>query len=96
MLFLANWVVMLMGQLFALATPNEESANGLAGLSVILSVILMGFLITESAMPDGWTWAYWANIFRYVIQGLVTNKLAGNEYTLISPTVIERTDSVNA
>lgn len=35
MLFLTNWVVMSLGQLFALATPNEESANGLAGLSVM-------------------------------------------------------------
>ena len=57
MLYLANWVIQSMGQLFALVTPNEESANGLGGLSVILSVILMGFLITVSAMPDGWVWA---------------------------------------
>ena len=56
MIFLANWVVMSLGQLFAFASPNEESANGLAGLSVILSVILMGFLITVSAMPDYWEW----------------------------------------
>jgi len=56
---------MSLGQLFALATPNEESANGLAGLSVILSVILMGFLITVNAMPSYWEWAYWANLFRY-------------------------------
>jgi len=59
LLFLSNWVVMSLGQLFALASPNEESANGLAGLSVILSVILMGFLITVSAMPRYWEWAYW-------------------------------------
>jgi ABC-type multidrug transport system permease subunit len=56
MLFLSNWVIQSLGQLFALATPNEESANGLAGLSIILSVILMGFLITVNAMPAGWTW----------------------------------------
>lgn len=55
-LFLANWVITSLGQLFALMTPNEESANGLAGLSVILSVILMGFLITVDAMPGGWRW----------------------------------------
>ena len=56
LLFLANWVVMSIGQLFAFASPNEESANGLSGLAVILSVILMGFLITVSAMPDYWEW----------------------------------------
>jgi ABC-type multidrug transport system ATPase subunit/ABC-type multidrug transport system permease subunit len=82
MLFLANWVIMSMGQLFALASPNEESAHGLAGLSVILSVILMGFLITVSAMPDGWTWAYWINLFHYILQGLVSNELAGKTYHL--------------
>lgn len=57
MLYLANWIIQSLGQLFALATPNEESANGLGGLSVILSVILMGFLLTVSTMPDGWVWA---------------------------------------
>jgi ABC-type multidrug transport system permease subunit len=56
MLFLANWVIMTMGQLYAYASPNEESAHGLAGVSVILSIILMGFLITVNAMPDGWVW----------------------------------------
>lgn len=96
MLFLANWVIMSLGQLFAFATPNEESANGLAGLSVILSVILMGFLITVSAMPSGWVWAYWSNLFHYIIQGFVTNELAGNEYTLIAPTAIDTMRSLNA
>ena len=70
MLFLANWSVMSMGQLYALVTPNEEMANGLSGLSVILSVCLMGFLVTSSAMPEGWLWANWANMFRYILQGL--------------------------
>ena len=28
MLFLANWSVMSLGQLYALVTPNEETANG--------------------------------------------------------------------
>lgn len=82
MLFLANWVIMSMGQLYALVSPNEESAHGLAGLSVILSVILMGFLITVSAMPKGWTWAYWANLFHYILQGLVSNELVGKVYHL--------------
>jgi ABC-type multidrug transport system permease subunit len=58
MMYMANWVIQSLGQLYALVTPNEESAKGLGGLSVILSVSLMGFLITVSAiMPDGWVWA---------------------------------------
>ena len=73
---------MSLGQLYALVTPNEETANGLAGLSVILSVCLMGFLITSSAMPDYWTWAYQANLFRYILQGLVTNELSGQTYRI--------------
>ncbi len=56
-LYFSNWVIQSMGQLYALATPNEESASGLGGLSVMLSVILMGFLISYQAMPDGWKWA---------------------------------------
>lgn len=82
MLYLSNWVIQSMGQLYALATPNEESANGLGGLSVMLSVILMGFLITYQSMPEGWKWAYWANLFHYILQGLVTNELAESDYHL--------------
>ena len=57
MLYLSNWVIQSLGQLYALATPNEESANGLGGLSVMLSVILMGFLINYKMMPHVWKWA---------------------------------------
>lgn len=28
----------------------------------------MGFLITSSAMPGGWVWAYQVNLFRYILQ----------------------------
>jgi len=45
----------------------------------------MGFLIVVSAMPYYWTWAYWANLFHYIIQGLITNELAGKSYTLLAP-----------
>ena len=82
MLYLSNWVIQSLGQLFALATPNEESANGLGGLSVMLSVILMGFLINYQMMPSGWKWAYWANLFHYILQGLVTNEMSGSDYYL--------------
>jgi ABC-type multidrug transport system permease subunit len=57
MLYLSNWVIQSLGQLYALATPNEEIANGLGGLSVMLSVILMGFLINYKMMPHAWKWA---------------------------------------
>lgn len=89
MLYLSNWVIQSLGQLYALATPNEESANGLGGLSVMLSVILMGFLITYAAMPDSWQWAYWANLFHYILQGLVTNELAGSDYHLDVSNLLE-------
>jgi len=85
MTFASNWAIMSLGQLYALALPNEESANGLAGLSVILSVIFMGFLITVNAMPSYWEWAYWTNLLHYIIQGFVTNELADNTYTLYLP-----------
>jgi ABC-type multidrug transport system permease subunit len=57
LLYFSNWVIQSMGQLYAMATPNEESASGLGGLSVMLSVILMGFLISYQSMPVGWQWA---------------------------------------
>jgi hypothetical protein len=51
----------------------------------------MGFLIMERALPDGWLWAYWANLFHYIMQGFVTNQLAGTNYLLIPPRTINNT-----
>jgi ABC-type multidrug transport system permease subunit len=82
MLFLANWVLLSLGQLFAFISPNEEAATGIAGLTVILSVCLMGFLITVDGMPDGWKWANQSNLYRFILQGLCTNQLSQNSYHL--------------
>lgn len=49
----------------------------------------MGFLIMERALPDGWVWAYWANLFHYVMQGFNTNQLAGTMYQVLPPLGIE-------
>lgn len=82
MIFLANWLLSSIGQMFAFLSPNAETANGLSGLSVILSVLLMGFLISVFAMPEAWRWAYWANSLHYVLQGLCENQLAGKSYSI--------------
>ena len=76
------------GEVYAVATPNEEAANGLAGLTTILSVLFMGFLINVNAMPQGWQWANHADLLRYVIQGLTTNDLVDNRYLLFDPDTI--------
>ena len=78
----ATWLIPSLGQLFAFISPNTEIANGLAGLSVVLSVLLMGFLVAYDSMPKGWQWANWANAFRYVLQGLCVNELGGRHYTM--------------
>lgn len=49
----------------------------------------MGFLINYASMPGGWQWAYWANLFHYILQGLVTNELAGSDYHLDIGEILE-------
>jgi hypothetical protein len=66
MIFLCNWAFTSIGQVYAVTTPNEEAANGLAGLTTILSVLFMGFLITYNNMPSYWKWANIADILRLV------------------------------
>ena len=46
MMFLVNWAFTSIGQVYGVWGPNEEAANGLAGLTTILSVLFMGFLIS--------------------------------------------------
>ena len=57
-------ILVFAGEVYAVATPNEEAANGLAGLTTILSVLFMGFLINVEAMPNYWKWANHADLLR--------------------------------
>lgn len=82
MIFFCNWAFTSIGEVYAITTPNEEAANGLAGLTTILSVLFMGFLIKAADMPVYWQWANTADILRYVIQGLTSNELGDNHYKL--------------
>jgi len=76
------WLMPSLGQFFAFAAPNLEAAIGFAELLIICMVLLMGFLISQSAMPVGWLWAYWIDWLHYVLQGYCTNELAGQQYLL--------------
>jgi len=87
MYFVLTWIIPSLGQLFAFWTPNAETAAGFAGLSIILSVLLMGFLITFEAMPDFWRWANWVNMFRYPLQGFSVNELGDRYYKVALPSV---------
>lgn len=84
-----HWLLPSFGQFFAFAAPNLEAAIGLAGLFIIFMVLLMGFLISFSAMPDGWHWAYWINLLHYALQGYCTNELAGQQYLIPLAPIIE-------
>ncbi|CAM9501336.1 unnamed protein product [Chrysoparadoxa australica] len=86
------WLLPSIGQLFAYACPNTETANGLAGLTIILSTLTMGFLVMYALMPAGWRWAYWANALRYPLQGLVANELAGQSFPLNLTAVLDSMD----
>jgi len=77
MIFFAFWTLTSFGQVSALLSPNVETANGLAGLVILLSTFLMGFLIPVRLMPNGWKWAVWVNMLYYILQGLCVNELNG-------------------
>eukprot|EP00122_Pirum_gemmata_P014235 Pgem_evm1s13269 len=87
MYFMGTWLVPSIGQLFAYISPNTETANGGAGISILLSVILMGFLITINTMPESWKWANWSNVFRYMMQGFCVNEVGDRTYYLYVPAI---------
>jgi len=81
-LFLSCWLTRSIGQLYSYVSPNTEVASGLSGLTIILSVVLMGFYVTRRQMSDNWIWANNSNIFRYMLQGFCINELSGQSYYL--------------
>jgi ATP-binding cassette subfamily G (WHITE) protein 2 (SNQ2) len=85
LIFLGGWTILAIGELYAYSTPVEEAATGVAGLTLLLSVCFMGFLVTIRSFPQFWVWANTANLFRYQVQGLTTNALAGTVLPLLPP-----------
>lgn len=81
-MFLGNWMLHSFVRAVVLLSPNRELAQGLVGLVLLLSTLLMGFLVPITLMPGGWRWATWLNMFYYLLRGLSVSELSGQYLSL--------------
>ena len=73
--FLFTWSFVIFGQFCASAMPSPTYALMFAILPIILWQQCAGFMIPLDELPVWWVWCFYANPFRYVMEGLWLSSL---------------------
>ncbi|KAG9410897.1 hypothetical protein AC1031_018925 [Aphanomyces cochlioides] len=67
-----------------MVTPNLHVAKPLGMVSMMLWVLLSGFLIVKSDIPDYFIWIYWINPIAWSIRALSLNQFTASEFNVCS------------
>lgn len=73
------WVLPAFGQLLAFVSPNIGAAVGVGSLLLTLFTLTMGFLLIPRDIPPWYSWLYWINPLRYMLQGFVVSEIGGKD-----------------
>eukprot|EP00981_Chlorochromonas_danica_P010362 scaffold3153_cov253-Ochromonas_danica.AAC.3 len=68
--FLLEATMLFMGVFFVYLAPNESTCQVFTGLTNTVLGLFCGFLITEEAFPQFWTFMYWLDPLHYGLEGL--------------------------
>jgi ATP-binding cassette subfamily G (WHITE) protein 2 (SNQ2) len=68
------------GEFCASIAPNMELATGIFTVVAIIQMLFTGFLILPDAIPVGWRFLYYFNLFRYPLNYLFINELKSQPY----------------
>lgn len=72
--FLYQASMLFVSEFFTALTPNDQTAQVLAGLFNTLSGLFCGFLIAEQNFPTFWLFMYWLNNLHYNLEGLIMSQ----------------------
>eukprot|EP01040_Poterioochromonas_malhamensis_P003188 gene3188-3399_t len=70
--------MLYLSEFFVALTPNEQTAQVLAGLFNTVSGLFCGFLIAEQNFPTFWLFMYWLNNLHYNLEGLIMSQFKGD------------------
>ena len=65
--------------------PDVTSAQGVMGILVVIMLLFSGFTVQPDVIPGYWIWAYWMNVFAWILRSLAVNEYQSGKYNDLTP-----------
>ena len=73
----------LVFSVFSATVKDKPTAQAAMAVTIVLLVLFSGFTVQADVIPVYWIWAYWINIFAWILRGLVINEYQSGKYDQI-------------
>jgi len=77
---LASLVSGLIFSLFSATVKDKTTAQAAMAVTIVLLVLFSGFTVQPDVIPPYWIWAYWINMFAWILRGLVVNTYQSGKF----------------
>jgi hypothetical protein len=74
------------GQMFMSLFRDSETAQGIGGLFVSLTVLFSGILLRPDAIPTFWIFMYWITPGHYIFEGIIMSQYDGDDTPIVAST----------
>lgn len=66
-------------------SPDGIAANNMGALLLLVVVVMSGFTIVRTSVPDWWIWAYWISPYSWGMRSLVINEFTAPPWRTPDP-----------
>jgi hypothetical protein len=75
-----------LGQMLMSLVRDSETAQGLGGLVISMTVLFCGILLHKDEIPNFWVFAYWLFPGHYIFEGIIMSQYDGDDTPIIAST----------
>jgi hypothetical protein len=74
------------GQMVMSLFRDSETAQGIGGLFISMTVLFCGILLRPDAIPNFWIFMYWITPGHYIFEGIIMSQYDGDDTEIIAST----------
>jgi hypothetical protein len=74
------------GQMVMSLFRDSETAQGVGGICISLTVLFCGILIRQDDIPDFWIFMYWITPGHYIFEGIIISQFDGDDTPITAST----------
>jgi hypothetical protein len=74
------------GQMLMSLFRDSETAQGVGGLIVSMTVLFCGILLRPGAIPNFWIFMYWVTPGHYIFEGIIMSQYDGDDTPIVAST----------
>jgi hypothetical protein len=82
------------GQMVMSLFRDSETAQGVGGICISLTVLFCGILIRQDDIPDFWIFMYWITPGHYIFEGIIISQFDGDDTPITASTGSAFFDSI--